>query len=621
MIKHVLILIEIIFISGYSCIAYAQDTFKHTFLSSHQSSYVTWAVKDITSSLPNNWNEYNYLTINLKVSSPQLIFMSLITKNGTFTQGIQPLSCVGVKFVIPLDYYRLPPESAHDMAATYKKWQPMGMINIGNPNIGKLEGVDSIRFIINSPVNNPEIEIYPPFILSKDKPESKLIDNTIAVDKYGQWIVDEYNKKHRAEQDIFRIWNSEKNNLNNKFPDGFTSFGGVRSIQREKTGYFRKEKIDGKWWFIDPDGYPFLSSGVCCVRLADVTNTKDREYIFENKPKEQYVSFYKENIMLRYGKNWLEKWMDNSVKRMKNWGINSIGNWSLPELFNKKFPFTMTIEGLFINKFIMGLPDIYDENYKTEIAGNIKNTALKFKNNKWLIGYFIGNEQPWPGQEELLCKRIIDGKDTPMKEALISYLSQNGDTKENRKQFIYITFDKFLSYVNDMLKRYDPNHLNLGIRFGGNISDELISMAGKHFDVFSFNCYNIRPNDDYINRVAKISNLPSLIGEFHFGVPANGLASGLVSVEGYKQRGEAYSYYVENGYSNPNLIGIHWFQWIDEPVTGRPDGENYNIGFVDVTDCPYPFLTESAKESFKRIYDIHQGKIRPTDKCPRYRLQ
>jgi len=31
----------------------------------------------------------------------------------------------------------------------------------------------------------------------------------------------------------------------------------------------------------------------------------------------------------------------------------------------------------------------------------------------------------------------------------------------------------------------------------------------------------------------------------------------------------------------PYSLGAHWFAWRDEPVLGRMDGENYNIGFVD----------------------------------------
>ena len=65
------------------------------------------------------------------------------------------------------------------------------------------------------------------------------------------------------------------------------------------------------------------------------------------------------------------------------------------------------------------------------------------------------------------------------------------------------------------------------------------------------------------------------------------------------------------------MIGTHWFEWIDEPVTGRPDGENYNIGWVNVTDQPYNELVEAAKVTHARLLDIHSGKIPPTDRLAR----
>jgi hypothetical protein len=40
----------------------------------------------------------------------------------------------------------------------------------------------------------------------------------------------------------------------------------------------------------------------------------------------------------------------------------------------------------------------------------------------------------------------------------------------------------------------------------------------------------------------------------------------------------------------PAFIGSSWFQWVDQPCTGRMDGENYNIGLVDLTDRPYADL-------------------------------
>jgi hypothetical protein len=78
-----------------------------------------------------------------------------------------------------------------------------------------------------------------------------------------------------------------------------------------------------------------------------------------------------------------------------------------------------------------------------------------------------------------------------------------------------------------------------------------------------------------------------------------------------KERGVAYSYYVENAAAMPAMIGAHWFQYVDEPSTGRMDGENYNIGFVDVTDRPYLELIEAVKSTNKKLFLIHSGKQPP----------
>jgi hypothetical protein len=81
-----------------------------------------------------------------------------------------------------------------------------------------------------------------------------------------------------------------------------------------------------------------------------------------------------------------------------------------------------------------------------------------------------------------------------------------------------------------------------------------------------------------------------------------------------EERAVAYRYYVENAAAHPALIGTHWFQWIDQPSTGRFDGENYNIGLVDVTDRPYPEMIKAAKETFKRLKDVHSGKEPPVSR-------
>jgi len=99
--------------------------------------------------------------------------------------------------------------------------------------------------------------------------------------------------------------------------------------------------------------------------------------------------------------------------------------------------------------------------------------------------------------------------------------------------------------------------------------------------------------------------VPLIIGEFHFGALDRGLFHpGLVPTENQEARAEAYKEYVLGALRHPQFVGCHWFQYRDEPVTGRSwDGENYQIGFVDVADTPYRELVDAARAVGYHLYD------------------
>jgi hypothetical protein len=69
---------------------------------------------------------------------------------------------------------------------------------------------------------------------------------------------------------------------------------------------------------------------------------------------------------------------------------------------------------------------------------------------------------------------------------------------------------------------------------------------------------------------------------------------------------------MENGAKIPQLIGAHYFQWSDQPALGRFDGENLNIGLVDVCNKPYEPFVRYAKISNAKLTAIHAGKTEPT---------
>ncbi len=167
--------------------------------------------------------------------------------------------------------------------------------------------------------------------------------------------------------------------------------------------------------------------------------------------------------------------------------------------------------------------------------------------------------------------------------------------------------------------KYDPNHLNLGIRFGniGNMDEELLAICKESFDVLSFNCYDLVPGKEMMDRALTITGLPMIIGEYHFGTVDRGLAQSLWQVDSQEERGVAYRYYTENGYAHPGLIGTAYFQWSDQDLTGRRnDGENYNCGLVDVTDRPYVHQVNAMVETAKRLYEVHAGTAAPFSQKP-----
>ena len=122
----------------------------------------------------------------------------------------------------------------------------------------------------------------------------------------------------------------------------------------------------------------------------------------------------------------------------------------------------------------------------------------------------------------------------------------------------------------------------------------------------SFNFYKFTLDDVVMPKGA---DKPIIIGEFHMGALDRGLFhTGLRSVLDQDQRAEAYRYYVTSALRIPTVVGAHWFQCYDESTTGRFDGENYQIGFMDICDTPYRETIAAARDVGYKLYDIRAGK-------------
>jgi hypothetical protein len=63
-------------------------------------------------------------------------------------------------------------------------------------------------------------------------------------------------------------------------------------------------------------------------------------------------------------------------------------------------------------------------------------------------------------------------------------------------------------------------------------------------------------------------------------------------------------------------VGAHWFQYNDQFCLGRPDGENYQIGLVDICMQPYPEMMDAVMAAAAVLYKVRNGEIAPYDRIP-----
>lgn len=587
---------------------------------------------------PTDWSNYNYLVLEMRTSTAQRVYVGLTTDEGYNELRFIFYAPGGwIRTAIPLTYFRDLPAGAHDLAATYNHKRPLSYINIQHGTRHPLVGVDSIGFRMHMPVRDEKIELSKCYLAEED-PGDEYLGDVPVVDEFGQWNLGEFEDKIHSEAELKAEWAKEDSLLAQAENPGLSAYGGDLSRKSVATGWFNVRNIDNKWWFIDPDGYYFLSissNGMSPGGPGTIRNPLRGLYT-ETPPegfKEPDMS-----ALTRQGRGhlnqddrflWLTGWNNYRrygtedveakanqllIDRMSLYGLNTIGNWSSQRLIslNKK-PFMVSIRNIGIQNGILGMPDVYSEDFNVTVDAGVRESTAPYVNDKMLIGYFVGNEPTWSNQELRLCELILQTEDEiPLKKALKAYLAANGDSPEARKAFVYETFDKFLAAVDKSLRKYDPHHLNLGIRYGSGVpAPEVLALSKKYFDVYSFNNYGTEPNFENMDIICQATGKPMIIGEFHFGTTDRGLGESLIRVTSQEDRGIAYKNYAEKAFSHYALIGISWFTWYDQPFFGRGDGENYNIGIIDATDRPYKWMVKAIKEVSDDCYEVHDGRKQP----------
>ena len=265
---------------------------------------------------------------------------------------------------------------------------------------------------------------------------------------------------------------------------------------------------------------------------------------------------------------------------------------------------------------------------------NSRSGAGKIAASPWCIGLFVDNELHWSA--DLAGIAFASGPEQPAKQALVRLLRQryrNDLAALNRAwgtsftgweqlaaarklpdparaaadfdAFYTQTAETYFRTVRDSIRKQWPGRLYLGARLA-QYTPLTWAAAARYCDVISLNHYS--GNVDGI-AVAEQFDAPVIATEFHFGATDRGMfGGGVVEVANQSERAASYRNYLESALKHPRFVGAHYFQYVDQPVTGRIfDGENYNIGFLDVADRPYPELVEAARAVADSMYRTRFG--------------
>lgn len=399
------------------------------------------------------------------------------------------------------------------------------------------------------------------------------------------------------------------------------AYGSWLTNRQEATGFFRVQQIDGRWWFIDPDGYPFIHRGV--VAFSPGTSDKQREA-----------------FGLKYGS--VETWIRQQGDFLKEMGFNGVGAWSACDdlqCYEASLVYTVIVSPMSRYKaehvkkyggeylhhgwqmYRFDLPMVFDPEFDRYVEQTIAPIA-RYKDEKYLLGYFSDNELPWVNNA-LDRHLTLLAKDEPGYVAAKEWLKKrkNGEcgietiTDEDRNAFLAYMLETYLQKVVTAIRKYDPNHLYLGCRFNQEReelqNEAMFRVAGKYMDVISINHYRKwEPVTSIMRDWAEWSGRPFIITEWYTKGEDTDLPNRTGAgwnVRTQKDRGYFYQNFCIELLNNKNCIGWHWFKYQDnDPSDMSTDISNRdsNKGIVDSSYEPYRDLLQQMKELNNNVWNL-----------------
>lgn len=437
----------------------------------------------------------------------------------------------------------------------------------------------------------------------------------------------------------------------------------------EATGFVRVEQIEGVWWFVDPDGNPFVSIGVNHI-----------------EPHLWLAPYNKEATLKRYGTDLInengyfdsnseaaKKWISRQVDICRDLNFNTWGRHTHPEidpsLYSNQVFYIVSMQSAPLAGWRERngegpRPDVFSEDFGSFLEDRIQTICSQYKDQRNLLGYLYTDMPSWvlgkadqkARDDTVMIYPWINailplGEASPGKQEWISHLkSRHGSAEEaariwglpvsptygiswsrmlrlvdwtepadpavagdDMESFMHIIADQWYRLHYQLIRKYDPNHLILGDKNGITWHyDWVLPALKKYVDVVTIQAYNNWEIDGKTAaRIYRATGKPIYNGDgSHSFVNEHQIELGTkgfrTGATNYAEVAALYQETLEAMMDDPHIIGWHHCGYLQQwDDAERGDSPRNENGFLDPFENYIAEWTYVIREVNGRASQLH----------------
>jgi hypothetical protein len=371
--------------------------------------------------------------------------------------------------------------------------------------------------------------------------------------------------------------------------------------------------------------------------------------------RQESVSFYTANMIRKYGADWRSRWATGTLARLRAWGMNTLANWSDVDFARRaRMPYVLQADRAAAVDFkglmrgadagpfpLHQTPDVFHSEFLPRVHSVFAGLSA-YADDPYLLGYFVQNEEIWYAWHSPFSlplsweSRRVFFEGLRARYATIDALNAAWGTRyrefaeleayhneENPPgltaqgiadcdDFLRRFADRYFGGVRAALRAADPHHLFWGCRFLAlPPHPAILAGAAPHMDIVSINWYlwhkqSVNDVDSFLGEWHRLTGRPLAITEYSFDLTDERMLAGRFLSPSRELRAARAHQFTDSCLALPYVLGCHWFQYVDEMLTGRDlDGERQGLGLVDVVDRPHVELTAALQTVAEAMYRQH----------------